>query len=170
MKDKQTAVIALGANQGDPLSIMQQAVQALADHPHMQIKACSPVYQTPPWGPVEQPDFMNAVLLLDTTLSVNDLFSYLQQLEKKLGRKKTVRWGPRVIDLDLIFFDDLEQSNDTLTLPHPGVYSRPFVLLPLMAIDPTAHWPKIGCIQTYVHEQGLDTPLKRQSTALWPPA
>lgn len=97
--------------------------------------AVSRLYQTRPWGVREQPDFINAAVLLDTQLDARALLRKLKAIEKELGRVPTYRWGPRLIDLDLITYDDKRIDEPNLKLPHPELYERAFVLIPLAEID-----------------------------------
>ena len=96
----------------------------------------SPVYQTPPWGFTDQPDFLNQALFAETTLAPLALLGYIKQIEEKVGRKKTFRWGPREIDIDILDFGGQVHELDELTLPHPRMHQRAFVLVPLADIAP----------------------------------
>ena len=96
----------------------------------------SSLYATKPWGVTDQPDFVNACALARTTLEPLDLLDLVKATERAMGRRETRRWGPRIIDIDLLFYDDLTWRDDRLILPHPGVLERAFVLLPLAEIAP----------------------------------
>jgi 2-amino-4-hydroxy-6-hydroxymethyldihydropteridine diphosphokinase len=102
------------------------------------------VYETPPWGVTDQPPFLNAVCYGRTALPPDQLLTLLKDLERDLGRTATKRWGPRVIDLDLLFFDDLILTTPTLTIPHPLLHERAFVLVPLHEIAPDLNHPVLG--------------------------
>ena len=106
--------------------------------------ARSSLYRSAPFGPVDQPDFVNAVAQLRTELDVTQLFRQLQSIEKQRGRRRGERWGPRIIDLDLLVFDDEVLDSPALTVPHPGIAERNFVLLPLQEIAPDLIIPGLG--------------------------
>jgi 2-amino-4-hydroxy-6-hydroxymethyldihydropteridine diphosphokinase len=138
-----TVYIALGTNLGDRLKILQDAIAQLP--PQVLPKACSPVYQTAPWGFSDQPDYLNQVIEAETDLEPLELLKYLKNLEVHLGRKPTFRYGPRVIDLDILFYDDLILETALLVIPHPMLPERDFVLIPLSDLAPDLVHPKIGC-------------------------
>ena len=127
--------LGLGANLGDPAANLRQAVEMLRQA-GLEFEALSSLYRTKPWGVTEQPDFINACALARTALEPLALLDLLQATEKTLGRRRTRRWGPRAIDLDLLFYDDLHWRDARLILPHPGLLERGFVLLPLVEIAP----------------------------------
>jgi 2-amino-4-hydroxy-6-hydroxymethyldihydropteridine diphosphokinase len=127
--------LGLGANLGDPAANLRRAV-ALLREAGLQIDAVSSLYRTKPWGVTDQPDFVNACALARTVLDPLPLLDLIKATEQAMGRRETRRWGPRVIDIDLLFYDDLRWSDERLTLPHPGVLERAFVLLPLAEIAP----------------------------------
>ena len=122
------AVVAVGANIGNPQEQMEIAIQLLKQATH--VLAVSSFYRTTPVGGPDQPDYINAVLLLESELPAMDLFSLLHGIEKSLGRERIERWGPRTIDLDLIQYGALLSSADELMLPHPRAHERKFVLEP----------------------------------------
>ncbi len=97
---------------------------------------CSHLYETPPWGYVDQPAFLNQVILAQTYLSAMDVLAYLKNIEQKLGRKPNFRYGPRLIDLDILFFNNEIIQMESLTIPHPELINRAFVLIPLCEIAP----------------------------------
>ena len=130
------AVIALGANIGNPKEQMDLAVALLRDA--TEVTAVSSYYSTKPVGGPEQPDFLNAVCLLESELPALDLLSLLLGIEKSLGRERTEKWGPRTIDLDLIQYGSLLSKADELELPHPRAHERRFVLEPWHEIEPDA--------------------------------
>ena len=121
--------IALGSNLGDRMANLQQAQAALP--PVVRMLSASPVYETPPWGYLDQPAFLNQVVLVETNLSPLELLAYLKKLESRMGRQSAVRFGPRLIDLDIIFYDDLVIDTPDLCIPHPRLVGRAFVLVPL---------------------------------------
>jgi 2-amino-4-hydroxy-6-hydroxymethyldihydropteridine diphosphokinase len=134
------AVIALGSNVGNRLVFLKKAVGFIKTLG--KVTAISPLYDTSPYGFTEQPDFLNAVLLLDTRLSAKNLLTELKKIEKEVGRRKRIRWGPREIDLDVILYNELEISTVDLIVPHPDFQNRIFVLRPLLDIAPDLRIPR----------------------------
>ena len=132
------AFIALGGNVGDVRATFDRAVAQLCDGTSVRLTARSSDYRTPPWGVTDQPAFTNAVIAVATTASPHALLARAQDSERALGRDRAhaQRWGPRPIDLDLLAYDDLAVNDDTLTLPHPRLFERAFVLVPLAEIAP----------------------------------
>ena len=127
--------LGLGANLGDPPASLRRAIGLLREA-GLVFDAISSLYATKPWGVTDQPDFVNACALARTTLEPLALLDLVKATERAMGRRETRRWGPRVIDIDLLFCDNLSWRDDKLTLPHPGVLERAFVLLPLAEIAP----------------------------------
>ena len=139
------AYVGLGSNLDDPRTRIADACAALAGLPGSQFVLRSSLYRTPPFGPVAQPDFVNAVAALLTKLPPLDLLASLKQIEASMGRAAPiVRWGPRRIDLDLLAYGDVTLEEPGLTLPHPGIAERAFVLVPLAEIAPDLLVPRIG--------------------------
>ena len=134
--------LALGTNLGDRLANLNAAAAALP--PQVKVLQASPVYQTAPWGYLDQPDFLNQALQAETMLSPQELLQYLKKLETELGRRPGIRFGPRLIDLDILFYDDLILKTDMLTIPHARLAERAFVLAPLAAIAPEMRHPVLG--------------------------
>ena len=130
------AVVALGANIGNPREQMDLAVALLREA--TEVIAVSSYFVTKPVGGPEQPDYLNAVCILESDLPATDLLAVLQGIEKSLGRQRTVQWGPRTIDLDLIQYGSLFSAADELELPHPRAHERRFVLEPWFEIEPDA--------------------------------
>ena len=130
--------IALGGNVGDVRSTFDQAIAMLSDGPEVRITARSSDYQTLPWGVTDQPPFTNAVIAVSTTLAPHQLLARAQACERALGRDRARErhWGPRTVDLDILAYDDLVLNDATLTLPHPHLFERAFVLVPLAEIAP----------------------------------
>ena len=126
--------LALGSNLDDRLASLKQAITALS--PQMEVKAKSRVYETPPWGYTEQPAFLNQVIKANTYLEFEPLLKHIKRLEIALGRKPSFKNGPRLIDIDILFYDDLVLNTSSLVIPHPHMHERGFVLLPLMDIAP----------------------------------
>jgi 2-amino-4-hydroxy-6-hydroxymethyldihydropteridine diphosphokinase len=132
------AFIALGGNVGDVRANFDSAIAMLCDGPDVRLTARSSNYRTPPWGVTDQPPFINAVIAVSTTLAPHTLLARAQACERALGRDRAreQRWGPRTIDLDLLAYDDAVLNDATLTLPHPHLFERAFVLVPLAEIAP----------------------------------
>lgn len=130
------AVIALGANIGDPKAQMDLAVAMLREA--TEVISVSEYFSTKPVSDIEQPDYLNAVCIVESELPALDLLSLLHGIEKALGRERLEKWGPRTIDLDLIQYGSLLSSADELKLPHPRAHERRFVLEPWVSIDPEA--------------------------------
>ena len=130
------AVIALGANIGDPEEQMEIAIALLRES--LDLVAISSIIKTAPVGGPAQPDYLNAVCIVESDLSASDLLALLHGIEKSLGRVREERWGPRTIDLDLIQYGTILSSADELTLPHPRAHERRFVLEPWFEIEPDA--------------------------------
>ena len=125
------ASIALGATLGDPVAHLREAAQRLRDTAGLHSVQLSPIYFSAPVGVVDQPRFANAAVQLETSLSAHELLAVCHSVERAMGRVRTVRWGPRTIDLDLIFFGTIHLSDDALTLPHPRWSERAFVVQPI---------------------------------------
>ena len=126
--------IGLGSNLGDRSDFLKKAINALA--PEVVLLQASSVYQTPPWGYTDQPPFLNQVIKAQTGLEPNALLKKLKKIEKELGRLENFHYGPRCIDLDILLYDDLICQSDSLTIPHPEMAKRAFVLVPLIEIAP----------------------------------
>jgi 2-amino-4-hydroxy-6-hydroxymethyldihydropteridine diphosphokinase len=131
---KHTVFLGLGSNVGNRISNLQAAIVAM--QPEVQPDDCSPIYETPPWGYEQQPAFLNQVVRAKTELAPKDLLHYLKRLETRLGRKPSIKNGPRKIDLDILFYDDLVLDKDDLRIPHPRLEERAFVLVPLANLAP----------------------------------
>lgn len=134
--------LALGSNLGDRQANLQAALEAL---PHqVAVLARSPVYLTPPWGIRTQPAFLNQAARAATDLAPEALLHHLKNIERELGRVPGVRYGPRLIDLDILFYDDLVLDQPGLTIPHPRLHERAFVLVPLADLAPDLRHPILG--------------------------
>jgi 2-amino-4-hydroxy-6-hydroxymethyldihydropteridine diphosphokinase len=134
--------LSIGSNLGDRAKNLGTAIAFLA--PQVQILMQSSIYQTEPWGYFDQPSFLNQVIKTETALEPFDLFNYLQGIESQMGRQETFRFGPRLIDLDILFYDDLILDTPNLTIPHPRIQERAFVLIPLAEIAPGLNHPVLG--------------------------
>ena len=139
-----TAYIALGSNMGDREGYLRQAVTSLDETTGCQVERVSEFVVTAPYGGVEQEDFLNGCLLLKTLLPPVDLLHRLQELEQAAGRERLVHWGPRTLDLDLLFYDDEIWDTQELTIPHPDMQNRDFVLAPLEQIAPLKRHPLLN--------------------------
>ncbi len=126
----------LGGNVGDPAAAIHAAVAALEARGIAKIERLSSLFRTAPWGGVPQPDYANACAVGRTSLAPFDLLDAIKHLERDLGRVDTVRWGPRVIDIDILFYGDVSVEDDRLVLPHRDLLRRAFVLIPLAEIAP----------------------------------
>lgn len=129
-----TAYIGLGSNLGDRLGYLQAAVLRLHAHEGIRVARCSSVYETAPVGFTDQPPFLNMAIEVETTLPPLELLGVMLEAERALGRVRTVRWGPRTIDLDLLVYGDVAMRTGRLELPHPRMAERAFVLVPLLEL------------------------------------
>lgn len=124
-----TIYIALGSNLGERLDNLRAAIGSMS--PAIQVLKESKIYETPPWGYEDQPAFLNMVVKTETELEPEPLLKYLKHIEAKMGRENSVHWGPRLIDLDILFYDQLVLDSNPLIIPHPNLHERAFVLVPL---------------------------------------
>lgn len=148
-----SAYIGLGSNLEDPVKQVLMAIDLLNDLPDTQRESVSPLYQSKPLGPQDQPDYINAVARINTRLPVRTLLSALQQLERQQGRTRDgLRWGARIIDLDILLYGDLQITDKDLTIPHAGLLDRDFVLYPLNEIAPDLLIPGVGLIQAQLKQ------------------
>ncbi|WP_329497123.1 2-amino-4-hydroxy-6-hydroxymethyldihydropteridine diphosphokinase [Kitasatospora herbaricolor] len=149
------AVIALGSNLGNRLETLQGAVDALADTPGLRIKSVSAVYETEALGgPEEQPNYYNAVVVLRTTLPPHSLLERGNAVEDAFGRVRTVRWGPRTLDVDILAYEGVTSDDPELLLPHPRSHERAFVLAPWLDADPKAELPGLGLVADLLDDLG----------------
>lgn len=133
---KNTAYIGLGSNKGDRKKNIQSALEKISILAGNKIESVSSIYESMPFGKVDQDKFLNAVIKLSTSFDYPDLLIKLKEIEISIGRIFREKWGPREIDLDILFYNNLIFSNEIITLPHEGVIYRDFVLLPLCEIEP----------------------------------
>ncbi len=136
--------VAVGSNLGDREFLIRKAVEAMRDLPRTIVVRVSSLYDTDPVGDVDQPAFLNAVVWLETTLEPRELLWQLLLIEKRMGRVRSQRWGPRPIDLDLLFYGEDAVDEPDLKIPHPEAHRRAFVLLPLSELDPEFVHPSTG--------------------------
>jgi 2-amino-4-hydroxy-6-hydroxymethyldihydropteridine diphosphokinase len=153
-----TAYVALGANIGDPTATVLAAFAALANLPESRVTRCSSLYRTAPVGLRNQADFINAVAVLETSLPPESLLDALLDIEARFGRIRRERNGPRTLDLDLLLYNNIELDLPRLTLPHPRLHLRAFVLLPLAEVAPALAIPRRGSLAAWlpaVANQGI---------------
>ena len=137
------AYIGLGANLGEPVAQVRRALAGVAELDEVEVLQVSRLYRNPPLGPKEQPWYINAVAQVRTRLTAEELLRALRRLETALGRVRGERWGPRIIDLDLLLYDGEVVNTAELVLPHPEMHQRAFVLVPLAEIAPEAWHPEL---------------------------
>ncbi len=152
MRPIRQAVLSLGSNLGERFATLQGAVEALLDTPEVKVVSVSPVYESKPVGaPPGSRDFLNAVLLVDTTLSVHTLLDRCRAVEDAFGRERVrVRNAPRTLDVDLVVVGDRVVCDDKLALPHPRAHERAFVLRPWLDLDPDGYIPQAGHVADLV--------------------
>lgn len=148
---KLIAYIGIGSNLDDPVKQVKEALEELDTIPDSILISKSGLYASKPMGPADQPEYVNAVAALDTLLSPEELLQALQKIEQRLGREPGgEKWGPRVIDLDLLLYGKKKISTDTLTVPHPGMHERDFVIIPLAEIAGNMSIPGKGQLSTLI--------------------
>jgi 2-amino-4-hydroxy-6-hydroxymethyldihydropteridine diphosphokinase len=168
---KTRVVIAMGSNLGDRLDYLQSGLDGLFDTPRLVYLAVSPVYETTPVGGPEQPDYLNAVTIGETTLPARAVLERCHSLEDAFGRVRGgERWGPRTLDLDLIAYGDEVSDSPGLTLPHPRTQERAFVLAPWHDADPDAELPGQGKVADLLKALGTTGVTRLDGTVLQPPA
>ena len=152
------AAVGLGANLGDAAATLRDAVAALARLPASTLLRTSRLYRTPAWGRTDQPDFINAVALVETDLAARDLLDALFSIERSFGRVRIdgERWGPRTLDLDLLLFGDALIDEPGLRVPHPHLHERAFVLLPLAEIAPELRIPGLDSVAALAAGMAVD--------------
>ena len=127
--------LGLGTNMGERLEYLNSACTILSQHENINITNKSKIYETKAWGYTDQADFLNMCLEINTSLDEIQLLEVCGQVEQKLNRKRIIRWGPRTIDVDILFFNDIILNNEKLSIPHPRISERAFVLIPLMDLN-----------------------------------
>lgn len=154
---RETAYIGLGSNLDTPAQQLEQAIRAIAALPDTRVDAVSSFYCSKPMGPQDQPDFVNAVAKISTGLTPISLLDGLQAIELQQGRvRKKEQWGPRTLDLDILLFGRHQINSERLTVPHYGIKTREFVLVPLAEIEPTLTMPDGDKIDTMLHSCELN--------------
>jgi len=162
-------VIAMGSNLGDRLDYLQGGLDGLFDTPRITFLAVSPVYETAPVGGPEQPDYLNAVVIAETTMPARAVLERCLSLEDAYGRVRDERWGPRTLDLDLIIYGDEVSNSPGLTLPHPHAHERAFVLAPWHDADPEAQLPGHGPVADLLAALGTAGVARVEGAVLHPP-
>ena len=145
-EDRTTAFVGLGSNLEEPVRQIELAIELLKAIPDTELVSRSSLYRSAPLGTIAQPDFVNAVARIVTVLNAHSLLQSLQEIEHLQGRVRGERWGPRVLDLDLLVYGSTSIDQPTLTVPHPRIAERNFVLLPLQEIAPDLVIPGLGCV------------------------
>ena len=154
--------IAIGSNLASPLEQVKAALDAIGEIPQSRVVAVSSFYRTPPLGPQDQPDYLNAAVALETTLEAETLLDHTQRIELQQGRvRKAERWGPRTLDLDIMLFGDQVIQTPRLTVPHYDMKNRGFMLWPLFEIAPALIFPDGVALAAALKECAADKP------ALW---
>ena len=171
MAEPVTTYLCLGGNLGDRIAALTEALQLLDATPGMVRIACSSVYETEPWAVADQPNFLNLVAAYETTLTPADLLAACKSVEATVGRTPSFRWGPRLIDVDILLYGDqvVDSAEPDLQIPHPRMTQRAFVLVPLAEVIPDGVVPPAGWTVRRLLEQVED----RAGVALWgdaPPA
>ena len=153
------AYIAIGSNLASPMEQVNAAVQALGEIPQSRIVALSSFYRTPPLGPQDQPDYLNAAVVLETTLDAETLLDNTQRIELQQGRvRKAERWGPRTLDLDIMLFGHEVINTERLTVPHYDMKNRGFMLWPLFEVAPDLTFPDGASLQAVLQNLNADRP------------
>ncbi len=162
------AFIGLGSNLGERESMIRLALDDLARLPSTTLVRASSLYDTEPVGDAEQPSFLNAVAQIETELTARQLLWNLLLIERRLGRVRTRHWGPRVIDLDLLLYGDEVLNQPDLTVPHPELVRRSFVLVPLVELDPLVVHPVTGeTLLAHLSRLNNARPPVKKGTRLW---
>ena len=156
------AYVGLGSNLGDRAATIRHAVELLGEVEGIEVVAVSALRETEPWGPVEQPPYLNGVAAVETELRPRALLEALLEVERKLGRVRVAgeRWGPRTVDLDLLLFDDLTVDEPGLNVPHPRLHERRFALEPLAELAPGAVVPGRGTVSELLRALDAGSPAR----------
>ena len=157
------AWLGLGANLQQPLAQLKEAIRRINQTAGIELLQTSSFYRTPPWGDEDQPDFINAVVQVETSLAPLELLRQMQSIENDMGRvRKDRHWGPRMIDIDVLMHGNQTMDSQALMLPHPRMHERAFVLLPLCELDPAIEIPGRGRAVEFLDELG------HAGITLWP--
>lgn len=161
------AFIGLGSNLGDREASLRQALEHLAQTPETSVVRASSLYDTEPVGVEDQPHYLNAVAQVETQLTPRQLLWNLMLIERRLGRVRSQRWGPRTIDLDLLLYEGVVLEDDDLTLPHPEMTKRSFVLVPLVELEPLLVHPVTGESMLALLQRLGARPLVKHGSRIW---
>ena len=161
------AFIGLGSNLGDREANLRQALEYLEQAPDTSVVRASSLYDTEPVGVEDQPHFLNAVAQLDTQLTPRQLLWNLMLVERRLGRVRSQRWGPRTLDLDMLLYEDSVVDEDDLKLPHPELAKRSFVLVPLVELEPLLVHPVTGETMLSLLQRLGARPLVKHGSRIW---
>lgn len=156
----QNIYIGLGSNLDDPTRHINDAVNEIKTIKSCEYITKSSLYKTPPMGPQNQPDYINAVVKIQTSLKALKVLDLLQQIEQKHGRVREEKWGPRSLDLDMLLYGQQKIDNNRLKIPHPGLYVRGFVLYPLLEIEPKLTLPNGKSLAEHVESMGKQNIVK----------
>lgn len=160
--------LSLGSNLNDRFANLRRAIDELQQV--VTITAVSPVFATEPWGEVDQPPFLNICVAVSSDLSPRDLLHRVKEIERRMGRVESYRWGPRLIDIDILFYDRLIVQDDELTIPHPRIAERAFVLAPLAVLIPDFRHPQTGLTVEEMLDQVDATGVERMVELPFPTA
>ncbi|PJA98193.1 MAG: 2-amino-4-hydroxy-6-hydroxymethyldihydropteridine diphosphokinase [Ignavibacteriales bacterium CG_4_9_14_3_um_filter_30_11] len=144
MSKKNIVYIGIGTNQGNKLTNINKAISLIEKIDSTVVESCSSIYLTKPFGYLDQDDFLNMVIKISTEKEVKHLHSELQKIEEIIGKRKTIKWGPRQIDLDILFFNNEIYSDEMITIPHKCIIERDFVLVPMVEIEPEFIHPALN--------------------------
>lgn len=161
------AYLSLGSNMGDRLAILRGAVAELGATPGIEVRAVSSLYETAPVGYREQPDFLNAAVKVETSLSPEELLDRCLEIEKRFDRRREIRWGPRTLDIDIILYGGISMATKHLEIPHPRAKERAFVLVPLVEIEPELRIGGERAADVLARLQGDETQTVRLYRADW---
>ncbi len=149
-------LVGMGSNLDDPDGQLRRAIFELAELPNSRLLACSSFFVSRPMGPSDQPDYINAVAMVESNLSADELLQELHSIEDAHGRRRTIRWGARTLDLDILLYGDNIISTERLNVPHPEMQRRNFVLYPLLELVPDLDIPGVGKLRELLQECSAD--------------
>lgn len=158
-----TSYIALGSNQGDRADILCRAIRRLGENKEVEVEKTSSMYETDPVGYTEQAKFLNMVIKVNTSYAPLELLKFLQETEHFFGREREIRWGPRTLDLDILLYNQENIENEELIIPHPRMWERAFVLVPLIEIADSA------AIPNNIDKEALLELQEREGVQVWKP-
>ena len=169
-EEKHRTVLSLGSNLGDRLDNLQEGIDALFDAPGLDFVAISPIYETEPVGGPKQDDFLNVIILADSSVEPRSLLERVLNIEESMDRTRDVRWGPRTLDIDIVTVEDVTSDAPELTLPHPRAHERAFVLVPWCDVEPEASLPGRGRVADLLPSVAGQELRRRDDLSLQPPA